>query len=279
MPTTLRASDLTLAWGDHVVVHEASLDIVPGQVTALVGPNGTGKSTLLRAMAKLHPINSGTLSIVTDSDQTPASHFRGRSWARTLAMLTQHRPVPAGVSVHEAVGFGRHPHRRRLLGVDPEGAKVISDCLRMTGLSELAESGVDQLSGGQQQRVWLAGCLAQQTPVLLLDEPTNHLDLRHQVELLDVLRDLAQFHSVAVGVVLHDLNQAAAVADRVALLSQGRLLATGDPDKVLTAALLSQAYGVEVTVGDDAEGMSISALHRLCRRPRTRPAIALAQAS
>jgi iron complex transport system ATP-binding protein len=122
--------------------------------------------------------------------------------------------------------------------------------MAVTRVPDLAERPVDELSGGQLQRVWLAGCLAQETGVLLLDEPTNHLDLRYQVEILDLLRDLAD-DGVAIGVVLHDLDQAAAVADEVALLADGRVRAAGRPEDVLTAELLTDAYGIRVEIDHD----------------------------
>ena len=121
----------------------------------------------------------------------------------------------------------------------------------MTGVEDLAERGADHLSGGQLQRVWLASCLAQETGVLLLDEPTTYLDLRYQVELLDLIRDLADEHAIAVGVVLHDLDQAAAVADRIALLHAGRITADGTPAHVLTPERLTDAYGIRIDVDTD----------------------------
>ena len=123
--------------------------------------------------------------------------------------------------------------------------------MSVTGVTAMAERGVDELSGGELQRVWLATCLAQDTGVLLLDEPTTFLDLRYQIEILDLMRELADEHGVAVGVVLHDLNQAAAVADRIALLDQGRVRATGTPAEVLQADALTETYGIRIEVGTD----------------------------
>ena len=123
----------------------------------------------------------------------------------------------------------------------------------------MAERAVDELSGGELQRVWLATCLAQDTGVLLLDEPTTFLDLRYQIEILDLIRDLADDHGVAVGVVLHDLNQAAAVADRIALLDKGHVRATGTPADVLRADALSETYGIRIEVGTDpATGLLVT---------------------
>jgi iron complex transport system ATP-binding protein len=243
------ASGLHLGYHGVAVVVDASLDLVAGQVLALVGPNGSGKSTLLRALARLHPLTRGRLDL---SDGTPALTLSAKAFARRVTLLAQSRPTPTGVSVHDVVSYGRHPYRGRWRGDDPDGARAIAHAMEVTGLADMADRGVDELSGGELQRVWLATCLAQDTGVLLLDEPTTFLDLRYQVEILDLIRDLADQHGVAVGVVLHDLDQAAAVADRVALLQEGRVRAAGPPTDVLTGEALTETYGIRVEVSIDA---------------------------
>ncbi len=264
----LTGAGLTLSYGGDPVVHEVDLSIRSGRVTALVGPNGSGKSTLLRSLARLHRRDAGRVRITGAQEDADLDDLSPRALATRLAMLTQQRPTPAGVTVSEVVTFGRHPYRRALRA-DQGGPDAVARALRLTGLAELADRPVDQLSGGQVQRVWLASCLAQDTGVLLLDEPTNHLDLRYQVELLALLRELADDEGVAIGVVLHDLNQAAAVADEVVLLADGRVLAAGAPRVVLTPALLRRAYGVRVEVSPDGDaGVRVSALTSLrTRRP------------
>lgn len=262
----LHGAGLTLSYGGEPVVDDVDLRIEAGRVTALVGPNGSGKSTLLRALARLHRRQAGRVTLVDASGDADLDDLSPRALALRLSMLTQQRPTPAGVTVAEVVGFGRHPHRRAFRG-DAAGPAAVEHALALTGLAEVAERPVDQLSGGQVQRVWLASCLAQETGVLLLDEPTNHLDLRYQIELLDLLRDLADSHGVAIGVVLHDLNQAAAIANHIVLLDAGRVLAHGDPREVLTSPLLSRAYGVHVEVTQDDElGVRVSALGQIRKR-------------
>jgi iron complex transport system ATP-binding protein len=166
-------------------------------------------------------------------------------------MLTQGRPTPVGLTVREVVAFGRYPHRGRWQRHDAGAAAAVERALRLTGLTALADRDTDTLSGGQAQRVWLAACLAQDTEVLLLDEPTTYLDLRHQIEVLDLVRDLADEHGVTVGVVLHDLNQAAALADHLVLLDGGRVVAAGPPERVLDSGLLSRVYQIPVGVARD----------------------------
>jgi iron-chelate-transporting ATPase len=255
----MRGSDLTLSYHGTPVVHAADIHLAPGQVTALVGPNGSGKSTLLRALARLHKPDSGAVALTPTTgqadDTVDAFALSNRDFARRVTLLAQSRPTPSGLSVRELVEFGRHPHRGRWIRGDDNGAAAVERAMGMTGVADLAGKQVDQLSGGQLQRVWLACCLAQDTDVLLLDEPTTYLDLRYQVELLDLIRDLADDHGVTVGVVLHDLDQAAALADVVVLLDEGRVLASGTPRQVFLSDTLSAVYGIRVDVEtDDATG-------------------------
>jgi len=247
----LSASKIDVAYGRDVVVHAASVSLEAGTVTALIGPNGSGKSTLLRALARLHPPAGGDIRFADGAELRTLS---ARDLARRITLLSQQRTAPGGLSVRELVAYGRHPHRSRWGGRDPGGPAAVARAMELTGLTALAGRPVQALSGGQAQRVWLASCLAQDTGLLLLDEPTTFLDLRYQVEILDVLRDLADEHGVGVGVVLHDLDQAAAVADRLLLLEDGRISAEGAPAEVLTEANLSRAYGIRVDVHVDPAG-------------------------
>ncbi|MFE3519886.1 ABC transporter ATP-binding protein [Streptomyces sp. NPDC059166] len=248
----LTAEAVTVAYGKVDVVHGAGITLRPAEVTALVGPNGSGKSTLLRTLARLQSARTGELTIDAGTeDATDGFALGAREFARRVALLTQSRSTPGGLTVRDVVDFGRYPYRGRWGRPDPHGAAAVDRALSLTGVENLAGRGVDQLSGGQLQRVWLASCLAQETDILLLDEPTTYLDLRYQVELLDLIRDLADDHGIAVGVVLHDLDQAAAVADRVALLRAGRIVADGAPEDVFTPDLLSDVYGIRIDVDTD----------------------------
>lgn len=221
----------------------------PGEVTALVGPNGSGKSTLLRTMARLHRPDAGDVHF---DDGSSALLLSAKAFARAVTLLTQSRPTPNGIAVRDVVAYGRHPHRRGWQGGDPHAGEAIRSAMEVTGITGMADRGVDELSGGERQRVWLATCLCQQTSVLLLDEPTTYLDLRYQVEILDLIRDLADDHGVAVGVVLHDLQQAGDVADRVVLLERGRIVSAGPPADVLVADQLSSTFGIRIDVHVDA---------------------------
>ncbi|GMA28693.1 ABC transporter ATP-binding protein [Arenivirga flava] len=245
---TLTGADLVLGFGRRLVVQSVSARLRSGVVTALIGPNGSGKSTLLRALARLHSPAGGRVEL---TGGVPAASLSAREFARAVTLFTQTRSAPQGLSVREVVTFGRHPHRRALAGPSAADRAAVDEAMRRTGVASMADRAAGELSGGELQRVWLAACLAQQTGTILLDEPTNHLDLRYQMEVLDLIRDLADVEGAAIGVVLHDLDHAAHVADHLLLLHEGRILAEGPPAEVLTAEHLGAAYGLRVDVSRD----------------------------
>lgn len=265
MTSILEGRDLVLGYARSTVVHGVSIAIEPSVLTVLIGPNGSGKSTVLRSLARLHPVAGGSINL--DDDDTGA--LSSRAFAQRVTLLSQSRPQPSGLAVRDVVTFGRHPHRRRWSAMTTSDLSSIERAMTLTGLTDMADRPVDQLSGGELQRVWLASCLAQDTAVLLLDEPTNHLDLRYQVETLDLVRDLADQHGTAIGVVLHDLNQAAAVADRVVLLNHGRVHAVGAPADVLTSEHLSQVYGlgIDATCDPHTGRVNVTPRHKHHSRP------------
>ncbi len=232
-----------MSYGAASVVVDANVELIPGTVTALIGPNGSGKSTLLRGICRLAD-TTGTVTL--NGDDTSA--LSPRAFAKRLTILAQQRPTPGGLTVSDIVELGRHPHRKRFSRADAQSQRAVERAIRLTGLEALRDRPVTQLSGGQLQRVWLAACLAQETDVLLLDEPTTFLDLKHQMSLLDLIRDLADQHGLTIGVVLHDLEQAADIAHRVILVSEGRIVASGAPAEVMTGDRLTEIFGVRIDV-------------------------------
>jgi iron complex transport system ATP-binding protein len=248
---SLVGEGLVLGYRRAIVVHGVTLALRPGVVTALIGPNGSGKSTVLRSLARLHAVEAGSVRVQSDDGGDDLALASARAFARRVTMLSQSRPHASGLSVRDVVGFGRHPHRRRFGSLVEADLAAVERAMTLTGVAPMADRAVDQLSGGELQRVWFATCLAQDTDVLLLDEPTNHLDLRYQIETLDLIRVLADEHGVAIGVVLHDLNQAASVADEIVLLGDGQVRAAGPPALALTTDELSAVYGVAIEVAAD----------------------------
>ena len=268
----LHGDGLALSYGRTRVVHDVSLHLHPGVVTALIGPNGSGKSTALRALARLHRIDDGSVRIDGAGGSRDAAALSPKEFARTVAMLSQSRPHPSGLEVRDVVAYGRHPHRGRFAGLRDDDRTAIDQALELTGLASMGHRPVDELSGGELQRVWLATALAQGTGILLLDEPTNHLDLRYQVETLDLICDLAD-RGTAVGVVLHDLDHAASVADEVVLMRSGRVHAAGNPAAVLTAENLTEVYGLPIDTETDETTGRVRVTPRGRHHARIRSAI------
>lgn len=243
----LAAESLTLAYGERMVVDALDLEVPPGAVTAIVGANGCGKSTLLRALARLLPVRSGRVVL----DGADIRSRPSKEVARTLGLLPQSPVAPEGIAVADLVGRGRHPHQRALARWSAKDYAVVADALTATGTADLADRAVDELSGGQRQRVWIAMALAQETDILLLDEPTTFLDVAHQVEVLDLLRDLNHDRGTTIVMVLHDMNMAARYADHLVALSGGRIVAAGEPAAILTSEMIREVFDLDCRVIED----------------------------
>ncbi|MFV0132367.1 ABC transporter ATP-binding protein [Streptomyces sp. HMX87] len=232
----LSVDGVTLTAGARRLVHDVSLTAGPGEVIGLVGPNGSGKSSLLRAVYRVLRPASGRVRV----DGADAWSLPVRQLARTVAAVVQDSGTDVDLAVREVVAMGRTPHKRLLAGDTPEDAALIESALTSVDATGLADRPFDQLSGGERQRVLIARALAQAPSLLVLDEPTNHLDIRHQLEVLGTLRRLP----ATVLVALHDLNLAAYYCDRLYVLRDGEVAASGPPAEVLTPRLLAEVYGV-----------------------------------
>ncbi|MFE0687126.1 ABC transporter ATP-binding protein [Streptomyces xiamenensis] len=244
---TLRTEELRLTYDRHEVVKGLSLDIPPGRITMIVGPNACGKSTLLRGLARLLTPASG--SVLLDG---ASIHSRPtREVATTLGILPQTPVAPDGITVTDLVGRGRYPHQGWFRRWSEEDERAVAEALEATDVAGLADRAVDELSGGQRQRVWIAMALAQGTDLLLLDEPTTYLDITHQVEVLDLLTDLNTSAGTTVVVVLHDLNLACRYADHLVAMRDGRIVAEGPPAEVVTEQVVSDVFGLRCTLVDD----------------------------
>jgi iron complex transport system ATP-binding protein len=246
------------------VLSELTLGIEAGTVLALLGPNGSGKTTLLRTLARLLRPLAGVVYLDGES-----LWERGRAWAhRRVAIAAQDDAGDSTLTVEEVVRLGRAPHRGWWQPMTADDIAIIDRSLRRADLVRLRERPIAELSSGEWQRVLLARALAQEPSALLLDEPTAHLDLNYQVEILELVEALARNERLAVILSLHDVNQAAIWADRIALLAEGHLLAVGSPNDVLTPEFLGRAYRCAVTV----ERHPVSGVPMVlpCRRtPRT----------
>jgi iron complex transport system ATP-binding protein len=243
----LRFDDVWAGYGGDPVVRGVSLRVPAGEVVGLVGPNGSGKTTLVRAASRALRPTSGRVLV----DGVDPYSISARRAARMVAVVPQDVVPAFSFTALEVAMMGRSPHRSAWHPGGPEDWAQVRDAMEATGVSELADRPIEELSGGERRRVVLAQSLAQDTPVLLLDEPTTHLDLLHVVELVTVVRSLADDGGRAILAVFHDLNIAAATCDRLYVLSQGRVVTTGPPHEVLTRELLADVYGVDADVVEE----------------------------
>jgi iron complex transport system ATP-binding protein len=244
---SLSTESLTLAYGDRTVVPRLDLHVPPGRITAVVGANGCGKSTVLRALARLIPPRAGQVVLDGKALHTQSS----KEVARTLGLLPQSPIAPEGIVVADLVGRGRHPHQKLLSRFTAHDYAIVAQSLAATGVADLADRSVDGLSGGQRQRVWIAMALAQETDILLLDEPTTFLDVAHQVEVLDLLTDLNRERGTTIVMVLHDMNMAARYADHVFAMRDGAIVASGSPHAVMTSELIRDVFDLDAVVITD----------------------------
>ncbi|WP_416070102.1 ABC transporter ATP-binding protein [Streptomyces scabiei] len=243
----LRAEGLRLAYDDRIVVDGLDLVVPTGRVTAIVGANACGKSTLLRALARLLTPKAGAVHL----DGRAVHTIPTRTLAQKLGILPQTPVAPEGLTVVDLVGRGRTPHQTWWRQWSRSDEEAVHEALRATSMTDLAHRPVDELSGGQRQRAWIAMAVAQGTPVMLLDEPTTYLDLAHQIDVLDLVTDLNRLQGRTVVMVLHDLNQACRYADHIIAMKGGRIAAEGAPADVITAETVEDVFGLRCVVCED----------------------------
>lgn len=240
MDTVLSLRDLTVEMAGRTLLDRLSIEVADGRIVGLVGPNGSGKSTALRCVYRALKPTSG--AVLLDGVDLTARKLRDS--ARSIAALTQESHTELDFTVAELVALGRAPHAPGNRPLTARETALCRQAMERLDVAHLAGRSVLNLSGGERQRVLVARALVQEPRVLVLDEPTNHLDVRHQVELLSFLRG----SGLTVLTALHDLNLAAQVCDRIAVLSSGSLFSCGDPAEVLTPELVRKVFGVDATV-------------------------------
>lgn len=245
----LRAVDVRLGYKGNTVSDQLSVDIPDGKFTVIIGPNACGKSTLLRALARLLPPESGQVLL----DGRPVTDHPGKELARQVGLLPQTSIAPDGIRVADLVARGRYPHQTLLRQWSRDDEEAVTRAMAATGVSQLSARLVEELSGGQRQRVWIAMVLAQQTPIILLDEPTTYLDIAYQIQLLDLCRSLNRDSGHTVVAVLHDLNHAFRYADHLIAMRDGRVVACGSPAEIVTADLIEEVFSLRCRIVDDPE--------------------------
>jgi iron complex transport system ATP-binding protein len=244
----LHAQDVTLAYDRLVVAEGLDVEIPAQGFTAIVGPNACGKSTLLRALARMIKPRAGTVLL----DGRSIAELPSKQVARRLGLLSQTSTAPDGIAVMDLVARGRYPHQSLLRQWSRDDERAVRAAMAATRVDDLAARPIDELSGGQRQRVWLAMALAQETQILLLDEPTTFLDIQHQIEVLDLCAELHEQGRTLVAV-LHDLNQACRYATHLIALRDGKVVARGAPGDVVDAELVERVFGVRCRVIPDPE--------------------------
>jgi iron complex transport system ATP-binding protein len=254
----LAGNELVLEYssGGQPVIDGETVTVEPGAVTALVGPNGSGKSTLLKGLADQLEPSAGSVLV----DGQAVQSLEQKELAQTLGLLSQESTAPDSITVEQLVYHGRYPHRGFFESVGDADERAVDRALELAGCTHLRDQDVSSLSGGQRQLAWIAMVLAQDTDILLLDEPTTFLDLHHQLEVMDIIETLRDESDITIVVVLHDIEQAARLADEMVVLDDGTIHAAGTPSSVVTEGLLADVFRIEAAVEDTPRGPRIEPL-------------------
>jgi len=245
--TRLSIEDLSIGYGDHLIVKNLSLVIPDKKITTIIGPNGCGKSTLLKAMTRIIPYRGG--SVLLDGKDIIKENTK--TLARKMAILPQTPEGASGLTVGELVSYGRFPYQTGFGRLKKKDVEVIDWALEVTGTAEFKYRSIHALSGGQRQRVWIAMTLVQETEIIFLDEPTTYLDMAHQLEVLELLKKLNEEHNRTIIMVLHDLNQAARFADYIIALKDGKVAKAGACEAVISPEVLQEVFQIDAVIGRD----------------------------
>lgn len=240
----LKIEQLSISYEQKEVVHNFSFEVEQGEILSIIGPNGFGKSTILKAIARMQPYSDGNILFEGENMRRLSS----KEIARKMCMLSQQNQAPSDISVKSLVAYGRYPHKKWFERLNAEDEAIIDWALEKTYLSQYKEKPIAALSGGEAQRAWIAMALAQRPQVLLLDEPTTFLDIAHQHEVLELVRELNRDMGMTVVMVLHDLNQASSYSDKIVVVKDGNRAQIGTPDEVMTEQMIQQIYRMEAEI-------------------------------
>ncbi|MEW4285994.1 ABC transporter ATP-binding protein [Priestia koreensis] len=243
----LLTNDLSVGYGERLIVNNLSVTIPDKKITTIIGSNGCGKSTLLKAITRIIPHQSGSVLL----DGKDIAKEQTKALAKKIAILPQTPEGAAGLTVGELISYGRFPHQTGLGRLTKKDYEVIDWALEVTGTSEYKYRPIDALSGGQRQRVWIAMALAQETEIIFLDEPTTYLDMAHQLEVLELLQTLNKEQNRTIIMVLHDLNQAARFADYIIALKDGEVAKAGTCEEVIVPEVLRDVFQIDAVIGRD----------------------------
>jgi iron-chelate-transporting ATPase len=248
-PSLYQLSGVDFSIGDRLLLQSISLDIAPGQVVGLIGHNGSGKTSLMRLLARLHQPTRGSIHF----DGAPLASWPNRRFAQQVAHLPQYTPSTDGLLVRELVALGRYPWHGALGRVTADDRERVEEAMAWTDVARYADRAVDNLSGGERQRVWLAMLIAQNSRCVLLDEPTSALDISHQIEVLGLIRSLCEKRGMTAIVVLHDVNMATRFCNELISLRGGKVLMQASPAEIMRPDSLEAIYGVPMGVLTDPQ--------------------------
>ena len=240
----LEVKNLKFGYGKELVLDGISFNVKKGEFLSIIGPNGSGKSTLLKTLNNLYPSKLGEISL----DGQDINKLKKRDLAKKMALVLQDNTIEYEFTVEDIVLMGRHPHKGRFERENEEDYKIIDESLEMTNTRNIRDRMVTEISGGERQRVMIAKALAQKPTIILLDEPTSHLDINHQIEILRLLRRMNKEKGTTIILVIHDINLGIRYSDRVIMLNEGKIVAIGDAEKVITKKNIKVAYDINVAI-------------------------------
>lgn len=241
MDNAIKTDHLKVGYDKHIVVPDFDAAFEKGRITSIIGANGCGKSTVLKAIGRIIPSAGGAIIV----NGTDISDMRSKKIAQEMASLPQSPTAPGTLTCSELVAYGRFPYQTGFGKLTKEDRDIVEWALKVTNMSEYRDREIAYLSGGQRQRVWIAMALAQQTKIILLDEPTTYLDLCHQLEVLELLKKLNKEQDATIVMVLHDLNLASRYSDYLLAMENGNIFAYGEPKDVLTSEMLAKCFRID----------------------------------
>lgn len=244
---SITTQSLAIAYEDALIVKNLDMQIPHKKITSIIGPNGCGKSTVLKAVGRILKPKKGLVYLSGEDINTLST----KDIAKKMAILPQTPTAPSGLTISELVAYGRFPHQKGFGKLSAEDREIVSWAIKVTNLSDMEHREVDTLSGGQRQRVWIAMALAQQTDLILLDEPTTYLDLSHQLEVLNLLYNLNKNQGCTIAMVLHDLNLAARFSDYMIAIRSGDIISHGTPNEVMTKDVLKETFHIDAEIAHD----------------------------
>lgn len=249
MSTAFRIANLSAGYENTTIFNGLNVVIPKGKITTIIGPNGCGKSTLLKTIGRILKKQCGEIYLQEQNMQNLST----KEIAKRLAILSQSPSAPSQLKVEELISYGRYPHRKNVNRLSKKDIEMIEWAMEVTNTIDYRDRDLSQLSGGQRQRVWLAMALSQETDILLLDEPTTYLDMAHQIEVLNIVKELNECHGCTIVMVLHDINHAARYSHDLIAMREGEVKKCGSPHEVITEEVLESVFRIKAKILQDNE--------------------------